>query len=154
MGSMSLLLNGFLEKKEVIENIQLNNLKVVNYYIKSFKEDNNIEQIVQSFIRSRLDYFFYNENEVEIDELFLKNCISFMNDWFDDCIYWLIDNGNDIINSYKYFQEFCKIEQWDGDITFTLSRAQFNWYYKLFNEIKIEFEKYLNDKIKELDLYN
>jgi len=80
MGSMSLLLNGFLEKKEVIENIQLNNLKVVNYYIKSFKEDNNIEQIVQSFIRSRLDYFFYNENEVEIDELFLKNCISFMND--------------------------------------------------------------------------
>lgn len=152
MGTMSLLLKGFLDKREVLENIQLNNLKVVSYYIKSFKDNNNIEQIACNFIKWRLDYFFYNENEVVMDEWLLKICIQTINEWFEDCMYWLIDNSDDIVNSYKYFQEFYKVEKWDPDIIFTLSRAQVDWYYKLFSEIKIEFEKYLNYKIKELSL--
>ena len=45
----------------------------------------------------------------------------------------------DLINSYKYFQEYTDKVDWDPDINLIMKEAQFEWYSNLYEEIKNKF---------------
>lgn len=147
MKYLELLLKGFLDNEELIEKIYIENELVIDYFIKSNENINNLWELISDFIKEELLYTFANSEILfgsNYLDLYLKSINSF---WLEDYVSWIVDIYNeDLIYSYTYFEDFAWIEEWDENLIKVMIRAQYNWYYCLFSMIIDEFINYIEDK--------
>lgn len=138
------LLNDFLEDSGMITYLNWENDKVIDYLWKKYWYNSNWDKAYRDFIEENFYYYLDDEN-AEFDENILKKWIEDIKEFeTNDYIDWLIDvYDEDLIQSYKYFQEWTDTYEIDENNIEIMTRAQWEWYSILFNDIKYNFIKFL-----------
>ena len=135
------LLKKFISNKDVILNLLIENRKVFDYTTKNNKTWKTRIELMNSLISDFIKETFYFDETIKTNNELLELVKNYNLFEFID---WEIDiYDEDLGNSYVFFQEYTDKIEWDNDINTTLKEAQFNWYSKLYEEVKTEFIKSL-----------
>ncbi len=128
------LLEDFISNKEIINKILLENRKVFDYIIKDEKTSKTWTELMKVLINDFIKETFYFYEDIKTNKELLKLVKDYeLTEYID----WKIDiYDEDLINSYRYFQEYTDKIEWDFDINLIMKEAQFEWYAKIYEDIK------------------